>query len=51
MATYQQRAGMRRAIVRRKGFKTKSRTFPTKGQAKVWAKRVERELGDIGGSR
>src|SRR5690606_368105 len=35
-----------RAIVRRQGFKSKSRTFPTKTAAKVWADRIERELAD-----
>lgn len=47
MATYQARAGKVRAIVRRKGFKPKSRTFPSKSAAKVWADRIERELAEI----
>jgi integrase len=46
MATFQQRGGVWRAIVRRKGFKAKSRSFPTKSAAKVWADRTERELAD-----
>lgn len=47
MPTYQQRAGSWRAIVRRKGHATQTRTFPTKSAAKVWAERTERELADI----
>lgn len=47
MATFQSRAGRWRAIVRRKGHKTKTRTFPTKSAAKVWAERIEREMADM----
>lgn len=47
MATFQPRDGKVRAIVRRKGFKPKSRTFPTKTAAKAWADRVERELAEL----
>lgn len=47
MATFQARGDKVRAIVRRKGFKPKSRTFPTKTAAKAWADRVERELADL----
>jgi Phage integrase family. len=47
MATYQNRSGKVRAIVRRKGFSPKSRTFPTKTAAKAWADRVERELAEL----
>lgn len=47
MATYQQRSGSWRAIVRRKGQKPQTRTFPTKAAARTWAERVERELADI----
>ncbi|GAB3755222.1 tyrosine-type recombinase/integrase [Lysobacter olei] len=46
MATFQQRGDTWRAIVRRKGFKPKSRTFPTKTAAKTWADRMERELAE-----
>ncbi|MGQ4582512.1 tyrosine-type recombinase/integrase [Lysobacter sp. F60174L2] len=46
MATYQARGDRWRAIVRRKGFKAKSRTFPTKTAARIWAERIERELAD-----
>lgn len=46
MATLQQRNGKWRALVRRKGFKPKTRTFPTKTAAKTWADRTERELAD-----
>jgi len=47
MATYQQRSGSWRAIVRRKGHKPQTRTFPTKSAAKVWAERVERDLAEM----
>lgn len=46
MATYQARGDRWRAIVRRKGFKAKSRTFPTKSAARTWAERIERELAE-----
>jgi integrase len=44
MASFQPRGDKWRAIVRRKGFKPKSRTFPTKTAAKAWAERIERDL-------
>lgn len=47
MATFQPRGDKIRAIVRRKGFKPKSRTFPTKTAARAWADRIERELADL----
>lgn len=37
MITYQNRRGKVRAIVRRTGVGSKSKTFPTKGLAKTWA--------------
>ena len=46
MATFQKRGDTWRAIVRRKGHKPKSATFPTKGLAKVWADRIELELAE-----
>lgn len=47
MATLQQQNnGKWRALVRRKGYKAKTRTFPTKTAAKTWADRMERELAD-----
>lgn len=46
MATFQERAGQWRAIIRRKGLQPKSKTFPTKTLAKIWAERIERELAD-----
>ncbi|PBJ83688.1 hypothetical protein CMZ84_04150 [Lysobacteraceae bacterium NML93-0399] len=46
MATFQPRGGKWRAIVRRKGFPSQTRTFPTKTAAKTWADRVERELAE-----
>lgn len=46
MATIQSRNGKWRALVRRKGFKAVTRTFPTKTAAKTWADRKERELAD-----
>lgn len=47
MATLQSRGGRWRAIVRRKGHPSQSRTFPTKTAAKTWAERIERELADF----
>jgi integrase len=44
MATYQERKGRWRAILRRKGLAPKTATFPTKTLAKAWAERIEREL-------
>ncbi|KXU97592.1 hypothetical protein AB839_06835 [Stenotrophomonas sp. DDT-1] len=46
MATLQNRNGRWRAMVRRKGHKEQTRTFPTKTAAKTWADRVEREMAD-----
>ena len=46
MATFQERGGQWRAIVRRKGLKPNSKTFPTKTLAKVWADRIEREMAE-----
>ncbi|WP_329762191.1 site-specific integrase [Stenotrophomonas maltophilia] len=46
MATLQPRNGRWRAIVRRKGHPTQSKTFPTKTAAKTWGDRIERELAD-----
>ncbi|WP_395643914.1 integrase [Rudaea sp.] len=46
MITYQNRSGNVRAIVRRKGIGSKSKTFPTKGLAKTWAERIEREFAE-----
>lgn len=44
MITYQNRRGNVRAIVRRTGVGSKSKTFPTKGTAKLWAERIEWEM-------
>lgn len=44
MATYQKRQDAWRAIVRKKGMATKSKSFPTKAMAKEWAERIEREF-------
>lgn len=41
MATFQNRNGRWRAIVRKKGHPAQSATFRTKGQAQRWAKEVE----------
>lgn len=41
MATYQQRGDSWRAIIRRAGHKTKTRTFPSKQLAEKWAMSVE----------
>ena len=47
MATLQNRDGRWRAIVRRKGHPTQTRTSPTKTAAKTWAHRIEREMSDL----
>lgn len=47
MATLQSRDGKWRAIVRRKGHKPQTRTFPTKSAARTWADHIERELSDF----
>jgi len=44
VATIRKYRGKWEAQVRRKGFKTLSQTFETKGAASAWAKEVEREL-------
>ncbi|MHB8678458.1 MAG: hypothetical protein ACYC7G_01815 [Rudaea sp.] len=46
MITYQFRGKKVRAIVRRKGIGSKSMSFPTKGLAKTWAERIEREFAE-----
>lgn len=46
MITYQFRGKKVRAFVRRKGVGSKSMSFPTKGLAKTWAERIERELAE-----
>lgn len=46
MPSFQKRGDNWRVIVRRKGHKPKSSTFPTKGLAKVWADRIELELAE-----
>lgn len=46
MITYQNRRGKVRAIVRRTGVGSKSKTFPTKGLAKIWAERIEWEFAE-----
>lgn len=43
MPTLQKRGTAWRAIVRKKGLSTKSKTFPTKAMAKEWGERIERE--------
>lgn len=44
MATFLKRGDSWRAQVRRKGYPTKSESFPTKALAKLWADRVEAEI-------
>ena len=46
MAMFQQRGGQWQAIVRRKGLKPNSKTFPARTLAKVWADRIEREMAE-----
>lgn len=48
MATYQERDGRVRAIIRRKGHPVKSKTFARKSDAVKWARKVESDL-DSGG--
>ncbi len=48
MATYQERDGRIRAIIRRKGHPVKSKTFGRKSDAVKWARKVESDL-DHGG--
>jgi integrase len=44
MATYQQRGDRVRAIVRRKGYPVRSKSFDRKGDAVKWARKVEGEI-------
>jgi len=44
MATFQKRGESWRALVRIKGFRSASKTFHSKGMAKTWAERTEREF-------
>lgn len=44
MACFQKRSGAWRAIVKRKGHPTLTRTFDSKGDAEVWARRIEEEI-------
>jgi integrase len=41
VASIIQVAGKWRALIRRKGFKSQCKTFPTKAQAQAWARQVE----------
>ena len=44
MATFQKRADRWRAIVRKKGYPTQSKTFSSKAMATRWAREVEHEM-------
>lgn len=46
MATYQQRGEQWRAIVRRKGFPSQSKTFARKTDAQKWARKIEGTIDD-----
>lgn len=50
MATFQKRQGAWRAIVRKKGYPSQSKTFTTKAWAQKWARQVEDliEAGHVG---
>lgn len=50
MATFQKRQGAWRAIVRKKGHPSQSKTFTTKARAQKWARQVEDliEAGHVG---
>ncbi len=47
MATFQKRGGKWRALVRKKGHPTQTKTFSTKGIAQRWAREIERDI-DLG---
>lgn len=47
MATFQRRGARWRAIVRKKGHPSQSKTFTTKARAQTWAKQVEGELENM----
>ncbi|AWP23170.1 hypothetical protein C4901_07380 [Acidiferrobacter sp. SPIII_3] len=44
MACFQKRSGAWRAIVKRKGHETQTRTFNTKAEAEAWACVIESEI-------
>ncbi|MHB8253524.1 MAG: hypothetical protein ACYDEV_07455 [Acidiferrobacter sp.] len=44
MACFQKRSGAWRAIVKRKGYGVQTRTFDSKVDAEVWARRIEEEM-------
>ena len=44
MASIINRDGRWRALVRRRGFKSQCKTFPTKAQAQAWARQVESDM-------
>jgi len=44
MASILKVSGSWRAQVRRRGFKTQNRTFPTKALAEQWARRLEADM-------
>lgn len=44
MACFQKRSGAWRAIVKRKGYGVQTRTFDSKADAEVWARRIEEEM-------
>lgn len=44
MASIQKRGDKWRAVVRRKGYPTQMKTFTTKGLARTWSDRIEREI-------
>ena len=44
MACFQKRSGAWRAIVKRKGYGVQTRTFDSKTDAEVWARRIEEEM-------
>lgn len=44
MAGFQRRSGNWRAIIKRKGHPTLTRTFDSKAEAEVWARQVEQEM-------
>ena len=44
MATFEERSGSYRAIIRRKGYPVQKKTFKRKADAQKWARSVENEM-------
>lgn len=44
MASFVLRKGVWTAYIRRKGHKSISKSFPTKGKAQLWAREIEQQI-------